>query len=342
MSAAAAAACLLSSVAAVDPKYAQNLTVYHLNPIAAGQIPVNMDTGDAQGDLYFYLGQFLLPLECAGDPQGMSGFDCHNPERVDPGLVVTKVDIVVDSRYTTYSACNLCNGTDPFTGNECTVGSYVCDCFSHESGVCDPTKVGAENITEKFAPSSATYLHGMRCYYQFDTDCRDVKYDPKKCSSCVTAHMDDLKKVGCTSQEIAELCSGHHYHSCTSTSPDWECWRSNLPRKTGGWWYSTLAEGQCNATSKTCGWEVASTQTVNATCHRENMIETVEAADRGCFQGCGVPRNTSSPCWINCFFDTVLGPDARNTTAKPIGGMPLDDIVSGWKRSFNVCPTILE
>jgi hypothetical protein len=43
----------------------QNLTVYHVNPASAGEVPVNMNTGDAAGDLFFYLGQFLLPLEYA-------------------------------------------------------------------------------------------------------------------------------------------------------------------------------------------------------------------------------------------------------------------------------------
>jgi len=39
------------------------LSVYHMNPQSAGAIPLNMDTGDTLGDLYFYLGQFLLPVE---------------------------------------------------------------------------------------------------------------------------------------------------------------------------------------------------------------------------------------------------------------------------------------
>ena len=48
----------------IDPRYESPLTVYHLNPASAGAIPRNMDTGDALGDLYFYLGEFLLPIEC--------------------------------------------------------------------------------------------------------------------------------------------------------------------------------------------------------------------------------------------------------------------------------------
>merc|ERR1719247_2332497 len=123
-----------------------NMTVYHLNPYSAGAVPINMDTGDALGDLYFYLGQFLLPLECANaTKEGRAHFDCDNPERVDPNLVVTKVDMQIDSRTTKYSACNLCNGTDPFTRKPCQKGTYTCDCFSrNHSATCDARKVGKE------------------------------------------------------------------------------------------------------------------------------------------------------------------------------------------------------
>merc|ERR1711907_498777 len=74
----------------------EDITVYHLNPKSAGAKPVNMDTGDARGDLYFYLGQFLLPLECKNvSKQSRAHFDCDNPERVDPNLVVTRVEMEV-------------------------------------------------------------------------------------------------------------------------------------------------------------------------------------------------------------------------------------------------------
>merc|ERR1712013_428773 len=91
-------ACLVAMLPIVEaqiaPGYGQNLTVYHLNPASAGALPVNMDTGDAPGDLYFYLGEFLLPLECQNvSKESRAHFDCDNPERVDPNLVVTKVDL---------------------------------------------------------------------------------------------------------------------------------------------------------------------------------------------------------------------------------------------------------
>ena len=46
---------LLSAASAtalkIDPAYAKNITVYHVNPHKYGAVPVNMDTADATGDL---------------------------------------------------------------------------------------------------------------------------------------------------------------------------------------------------------------------------------------------------------------------------------------------------
>ena len=46
---------LAASVLRIDPKHAGNITVYHVNPHKYGAKPVNMDTGDATGDLFFDL-----------------------------------------------------------------------------------------------------------------------------------------------------------------------------------------------------------------------------------------------------------------------------------------------
>jgi len=68
-------------ITGINPDYTQALTVYHLNPAGVGAVPKNMDTGDARGDLYFYLGEFLLPIECANaSASRMKEFDCNNPE----------------------------------------------------------------------------------------------------------------------------------------------------------------------------------------------------------------------------------------------------------------------
>jgi hypothetical protein len=47
-------------VAAIDPAYARNITVYHVNPASEGPYPVNMNTADPAGDLYFDMQQAIV------------------------------------------------------------------------------------------------------------------------------------------------------------------------------------------------------------------------------------------------------------------------------------------
>jgi hypothetical protein len=318
----------------IPPEHARSLTVYHLNPASAGALPVNMDTGDVAGDLYFYLGQFLLPIECANaSSESRAHFDCDNPERVDPNRVVTKVDMIVDSRTTTYSACNLCNGTDPFTQKPCANGTYVCDCFGHGSAPCDRTKVGNESIAEHFAP----HVPSTKCSAALDTACGKFIKNRKMCSACLFTHYNRLLQETCMDKDIESYCP-NDFQLCTAktaaTAPEWACWDANIPRKTGGFWYSTLKEGMCNKSSSSCGWEAKSTQTVHADCLKDKLMSAVEAQGKPCFTSCG-HRNVTSTCWISCFFDTVLGPDARHSVSKPLGGMPLADIKHAWTSAFS-------
>ena len=126
---------LLFTVAlpALDPRHAKNITVFHVNEHSFGAVPVNMDTGDATGDLFFDLFEVLiLPLKCQNRThKHRFGPDpCANPEAVGPDLMVNKVTLEVDSRFSGYAACNVCDGGhDPF-GGSCVEGTYVCDCKS--------------------------------------------------------------------------------------------------------------------------------------------------------------------------------------------------------------------
>jgi hypothetical protein len=64
-----ASAALLLAVGAtargIDPTYAQNLTLYHVNPLHEGVIPSDMDTSDLNGDIFFDLKSAVTPVECA-------------------------------------------------------------------------------------------------------------------------------------------------------------------------------------------------------------------------------------------------------------------------------------
>jgi len=314
--------------------------VYHLNPYSAGANPVNMDTGDALGDLYFYLGQFLLPLECQNiSPESRSHFDCDNPERVSKDLVVTRVDMSLDSEYTAYSGCNLCNGTDPFTHKPCKVGTYVCDCETRgDPRICNKRKVGRANVTEMFAPTPTP----ASCKQALSHYCSDSRHNATHCSACVKKHYAQLYNQSCGEDDLYRYCPSP-WNNCNPELPPvvpWGCWAGNIPRKTGGYWYSTLAEGEGSS------WKVHGLRTINETCLKHSIITSVEQHDtNGCFTGCGAVRNVSSSCWIGCFFDTLLGPEAKESTEKPLGGMAVADIERSWTDAFRPraqggCPEI--
>ena len=68
------------------------------------------------------------------------------------------------------------------------------------------------------------------------------------------------------------------------------------------------------------------------------QVEKVDAAKDACFATCddsgvGPERNTSSACWIQCFYDTVLGPNAGQPGGA-VEGMPLEDLIVAWDRPF--------
>ena len=47
----------------------------------------------------------------------------------------------------------------------------------------------------------------------------------------------------------------------------------------------------------------------------------------------GKLRNTSSACWISCFYATVLGP-AAGQPGGAVAGMPLPVLVTAWNKPF--------
>ena len=135
----------------INPLYAENLTLYHVNPLHEGVVPKDMDTSDINGDIFFDLKSAVVPVECASG-QGWSG-DCNNGEMVDADLVISKLVVEVDKRFGQYGMCNICsNGTDPLSHLNCTTGEYICTCGGWDRlKVCDRPWVGRENITRTFS-----------------------------------------------------------------------------------------------------------------------------------------------------------------------------------------------
>eukprot|EP00658_Telonema_sp_P-2_P048187 TRINITY_DN3666_c0_g2_i3.p1 TRINITY_DN3666_c0_g2~~TRINITY_DN3666_c0_g2_i3.p1 ORF type:complete len:185 (-),score=41.19 TRINITY_DN3666_c0_g2_i3:674-1228(-) len=142
---------LLQLSMAIDPVHRTNITVYHVNQATYGAAPVNMDTGDALGDMYFDFRSVDLPMECA-KPSPSTQHDCENAEVTSDNLVITKLVLTVDNRFGEYGRCNVCvNGTDHHGHNNCTDGQYLCSCGERGKPLEEcGAAVGQENVTEHF------------------------------------------------------------------------------------------------------------------------------------------------------------------------------------------------
>jgi hypothetical protein len=225
-------AALIVHNGAIDPKYAKNYTVYHINPHHFGAVPLNMDVGDAGGDLFFDLHNSIIePLQC---PNGAaSGHGCNNPEVVDPDLVVNKLTIEMDSRFSLYAKCNIgVNGTDGH-GNTCKDGTYCCYCsrgghtsaYSCYQNKCYESRHGHMNKTE----CNSTCGH---------TNPFEGQYPPSGSVPCNAT-------VG---QENVFDYFGKQ-DGCSAGSPDYDCFRSNAGKKFStdepGYWWSPQDIGYC-------------------------------------------------------------------------------------------------
>ena len=205
-----------STGSAASPPASERITVYHVNEHKAGAIPVNMDTGNAVGDLMFDLMMVLMvPLSCNAQNGSHSSSTCGNPEAVGQDLVVNKLTLEADSHYSEYAKCNVgVNGTDQH-GNECEDGRYCC--------YCDHEKPWTE--------------YGSYAY----------SYDaPYPACEKTVGRMDLGKNWGSGS-------SSHHWGGCSYNGSTYhvdQCYQSAMIQKLNSTkvpalWYSSLASGYC-------------------------------------------------------------------------------------------------
>jgi len=124
-------------------------------------------------------------------------------------------------------------------------------------------------------------------------------------------------------------------------SPATSYWMKNLVERTGGRWYSTFEAGECGSPLATgCYWRlVQTTKVINATCHSTSLRKQLETTGGPCFNACAQPLNTSSSCYLGCYYTTLLGPDA-GTTFPSTGGLGGPAITSLWTDAFDGCPSL--
>jgi hypothetical protein len=117
----------------------------------------------------------------------------------------------------------------------------------------------------------------------------------------------------------------------------WDYWNWNLAARfgdaAGGVWYSLPSKGEGR------DWRRARVlKATNARCHARRVDAAVAEAGSGCFSTCPMPANRSSGCWIDCWFETVLGQGA-GSRLKPMGeqegAMPLEQLRRAWLAGFD-------
>ena len=128
-------------------------------------------------------------------------------------------------------------------------------------------------------------------------------------------------------------------------------WRYNVADLLGGHWYSTPSTGLCDSKhALACTWRVAEVvKKVSRACHDQSMFASVtryaayvskSSGKPDCFDQCpGGAKNTSSPCWIECYYNTMLGPHSSTgfgTATSPFlrGHMPIEALETAWLAPF--------
>lgn len=276
------------------------LTVFHVNPLHEGVIPIDMDTADRAGDAFFDLRSKVLPIECA-DNSSWWADDCSNQEVVASDLVITQLQLEIkgSKAFGPYGRCNVCgpDGQDPFSGLNCTAGEYLCTCGKYwtPKDCTAQTAVGVENISRSFGGA--------------DWGCTWESYltAPWRCWSWPVVHKTGGMWYSTTA---AGFCGapGADLQTCT--------WDAHVVKVVNKSCSDGLIYDAFEAYDRFSGGR---------------CFDECPQRQRHPWRA----RNTSDTCWIYCFYQTVLGASGLLPSGGVrIGGMPRDQILAAFDRPF--------
>lgn len=310
----------LGAAAHIDPAHSANVTIYHVNERNYSGVPRNMNTADVDGDIYFDLRSRGLPLECGPwrNTSFWSRLDCDNPEVDDPSqLTITELVLEVDTRFGDYADCNVDTETGEYycecenVPDNCTAiqpqGAHACN-MSHgclwdsADGRCEA--YGCANITDK--------LHCVQGYRKCEWDdakaaCHPPPGPPPVCNASLVGFLN-----------LSTVNWGRHtYPGQTMSKVDY--WHGNALSKADGFWYSTPSAAECrdDPAQHYCSWRVArAVKRIAKPCSDAAINAAIVHGDATalwgarCYEHCSDAdrRNSTSQCWIECFYANVLGP----------------------------------
>lgn len=279
------------------PDQPVELTVFGLRPLNLTGL-VNKNTGDAAGDLFFFLtDRFVAPFAC--NVTNGRWWACHEQGTLSHDSVYTKSVLEVEGSWPNATAAGSCR---PDPGHRCYSGcnpsdangsAFRCGCAIGPAPVPPPP------------PSPSHHHHGSG-------------------------------GVPCDVVGRAEIRS--RYETCADgcTAPN-DQWKSDLSKLIGGEWYSTTAQGDCsNPQRERCAWRVKSiVKTVNASCVNGNFLRSVAAKASRCLAGCTAAEreDATSSCYVTCIFQRLLGKSTSFPNATH-AGMSAAEMVAPWLAGF--------
>eukprot|EP00729_Bicosta_minor_P001393 gene1393-9813_t len=330
-----AALCTITDAAKIDPAYAKNVTLYHVNEKNYSTAPVNMNTADINGDIYFDLRTRGLPLECGPwiNQSFWSRLDCVNSEvNVDPStLAITKIILEVDTRYCVPDNCTALTPVSKKDPDKC---NFANGC-SWDSGDDRCEIYGCLNITDKESCTQG-YHH---CVWDAAKKhpCDNPPGPQPVCNHTLVGHLD-----------LSQQDWGRHAHHGHPMSPI-DYWHGNTLIKTNGFWFSTWAEGECKPDDQSqsfCSWRlVERVKKVGKLCSDAAIDAAIVKGDTEaswgahCFNKCSPAdqKNTTSECWIECFYNNILGPLGTSQLlnhSSPNFGIPMPVLQDAWDKPF--------
>jgi len=258
-----------------------------------------MNSGDVPGDASFMLRAAGLPWLCSNTSgQRDNTYDCQDIEQSANDLVVTKVIVEADSRFSGYAECNVNSST----------GAYDCQCRAP-----DPPNAPHGHHQHRYIPCNRTV---GKIAIVNESGWAHEAPDPSDPSPWESS---DYRYWFYNAAQ--KFSNGVWY----STLAEGEC----DERASGS--------SNSSANDAPCFWRLASTiKRVSKTCHDSKVFEAVEAVGKERFDVCKQPLDRKGECWTLAFYDTFLGPKSNSTSyaAGSPTGMPQSDLEAAWAKAF--------
>ncbi len=229
-------------------------------------------------------------------------------------------------------------------------GVNTAKCKQCGKGLCPDRDLN--KLCEPTTRKCKTSVH-QECGHTIVSNGTQADNDFMQCLDCSFKKKseDPLRQAYCNASIVVDAClvlSGADSHG-SGMHDRWGRYLRDFACLMDGTWYSNTVDGRCNSTrsDEDCWWRLKETRrTINQTCADLRVQQAIIAYDKhqrggqSCWNSCQQPHNTSSVCYLDCLFTTILGD--KNT-----GSMPAELITNAFENAFRFsngtmggCPSV--